>query len=304
MKRSVVVVGSLNMDLVIRAPRHPQPGETILGGEFSTFPGGKGANQAVAAARLGAMSTLVGRVGNDAFGDSLLDTLAQDGVNTTLVRRDARAPTGVALITVDEAGQNTIVVASGANGQLAPEDIGTAEAAIKETRVVVLQLEIPLPTVQRTIDLARKYGALVVLNPAPAQPLESKLLAGVDYLVPNQSELRLLTGLDDTAAGAKELREAGVKNVIVTLGEAGVAGFTEGGEFQLAAHEVQVVDTVAAGDAFVGALAVALMEGRTAREAARWGNAAGALAVMHEGAQPSLPRRAEVEDFLRDVSAD
>jgi ribokinase len=209
----------------------------------------------------------------------------------------------VALITLDEAGQNTIVVASGANFQVAPDDITAAEPVIKETRVVVLQLEIPLPAVQRAIDLARKHGAQVVLNPAPAQPLENKLLAGVDYLVPNENELALLTGQQDAAEGARQLREAGVKNVIVTLGDKGVMGFLENGVFQLEAHAVEVVDTVAAGDAFVGAFAVGLLEGRPAREAARWGNAAGALAVTRAGAQPSLPRRAEVEDFLRDATA-
>jgi ribokinase len=299
MKRSIVVVGSLNMDLVIRVPRHPLPGETIIGGEFGTFPGGKGSNQAVAAARLGAMVTMAGRVGQDAFGAALVESLAQDGVDTSQVRSDSHAATGVALITLDAAGENTIVVASGANARVAPEDVTACEAAIKEARVVLLQLEIPLPAVQRAIDLARKHGAQVVLNPAPAQPLEGKLLAGVDYLVPNQGELARLTGQNDERAAARQLRESGVKCVIVTQGEAGVLGLDEAGEFRVAAHKVEVVDTVAAGDAFVGAFAVALMEGRPAREAARWGNAAGALAVTRAGAQPSLPRRAEVEDLLR-----
>jgi ribokinase len=299
MSRTIVVVGSLNTDLVVRAPRLPQAGETLLGGEFSTFPGGKGANQAVAAARLGGIVTMVGRVGKDDFGEALVQGLAQNGVNTAQVRRDPQAATGVALITVDEAGQNTIVVASDANMHVTADDIHAAEPAIREARVMVLQLEIPLPAVQRAIDLARKHGVTVVLNPAPAQPLEHRLLAGVDYLIPNQGELALLAGLEDIPTAARHLREAGVRNVIVTLGGEGVLGLDEHGEFLLAAHPVQVVDTVAAGDAFVGAFAVALVEGRPAREAARWGNAAGALAVTRAGAQPSLPRRAEVEDFLR-----
>ena len=300
MNRAIVVVGSLNMDLVVHAPRHPQPGETLLGSNFNTFPGGKGANQAVAAARLGGMVSMVGRVGDDAFGEALIQTLAQDGVSTALVSRDPEAATGVALITVDERGQNTIVVAPGANGQMSPDDVTAADAVFAGAGAVVMQLECPLPAVQRAMTLARKHKALVVLNPAPAQPLEASVLKDLDYLIPNQSELALLTGQDDAAAAARQLRQAGVRNVVVTLGEAGVLVVDEAGEFRLPAHAVQAVDTVAAGDAFVGAFAVALLEGRSAREAARWGNGAGALAVTRPGAQPSLPRRAELEAFLRE----
>jgi ribokinase len=301
MTSHIVVVGSLNMDLVVRAPRHPQLGETVLGGEFRTFPGGKGANQAVAAARLGATVKMIGRVGPGGFGDSLLNTLMRDNVDTTRVRRDGKLRSGVALITVDANGQNTIVVASGANGELTPEDVTAGEAAFAGAAVLLLQLECPLAAVERAIELAKKHGAQVVLNPAPAQMLNATLLESVDYLVPNQTELALLTGVDDLAAtrnAASHLRAHGVKRVIVTLGEEGVLAVDDEGEFYLPAHRVTAVDTTAAGDAFVGALAVALMEGRSMREAVAWGNAAGGLTVTRPGAQPSLPTRAELEKFL------
>lgn len=293
----IVVVGSLNMDLVVRSPRHPQPGETLLGTEFHTFPGGKGANQAVAAARLGGQVKMIGRVGADAFGDALIQTLSQDGVDTRHIARLQDAPTGVALITVDAAGQNTIVVVPGANGELSPPDLLAAESAFESASVVVMQLEIPLLTVAYAADLARRHGACVVLNPAPAQPLGTTLKQ-VDVLIPNQPEAALLTGAASARDAAKRLRASGVRSVIVTLGEDGVLVVEGETETHLPPHRVSVVDTTAAGDAFVGAFAVALAEGRSTREAAAWGNAAGALAVTRAGAQPSLPTRAELEQFL------
>jgi len=192
MSGHIVVVGSLNMDLVVRVPRHPKLGETLLGGSFGTFPGGKGANQAVTSARLGGTVGMVGRVGADTFGDTLIRTLAQDSVDTTNVVWDHEAPTGVALITVDAAGQNAIVVAAGANARLCPEDIDTASAVFVGAAVVLLQLEVPLPSVAHAVELARRYDAQIVLNPAPAQPLDPALLAQVDYLIPNETELAVL----------------------------------------------------------------------------------------------------------------
>jgi ribokinase len=293
----IVVVGSLNMDLVVRSPRHPRPGETLLGSEFHTFPGGKGANQAVAAARLGGQVKMIGRVGADAFGKSLIQTLANDGVDTSQVKQIGAA-TGVALITVDDAGQNTIVVVPGANGELSPPDLLAAESAFEGASVVVMQLEIPLLTVTFAADLAHRHGARVILNPAPAQQLGSTLLKQVDVLVPNQPEAALLTGSALAGEAARQLLAAGVHSVIVTMGEDGVLIAEDETQAHLAAHRVTVVDTTAAGDAFVGAFAVALAEGRSTREAAAWGNAAGALAVTRSGAQPSLPTRAELERFL------
>ena len=294
----IVVVGSLNMDLVVRAPRHPQPGETLLGAEFRTFPGGKGANQAVAAARLGGQVKLIGRVGADAFGDALLETCTRDGVDTRHVERLEDAPTGVALITVDDAGQNTIVVVPGANGKLSPPDLLAAAPAFEGASVVVMQLEVPLLTVIYAADLARRHGARVVLNPAPAQPLSATGLEQVDVLIPNQSEAALLTGCASAGDAARRLIALGVRSVVVTMGERGVLIAEGETATLLPAHQVSVLDTTAAGDAFVGAFAVALAEGRTVLEAAAWGNAAGALAVTRAGAQPSLPARAELERFL------
>jgi ribokinase len=294
----ILVVGSLNMDLVVRSPRHPQPGETLLGTEFHTFPGGKGANQAVAAARLGGQVKLIGRVGADAFGNALLETLSQDGVDTRHVEQLQDALTGIALITVNDAGQNTIVVVPGANAKLSPPDLLSAAPSFEGASVVVIQLEIPLLTVTYAADLARRHGARVVLNPAPAQPLSATCLEQVDVLIPNQSEAALLTGCAAAGDAARRLMASGVRSVIVTMGEGGVLVVEDETATHLPAHRVSVVDTTAAGDAFVGAFAVALAEGRTVREAAAWGNAAGALAVTRAGAQPSLPARAELERFL------
>ncbi len=296
----IVVVGSLNMDLVVHASRHPQPGETILGSEFHTFPGGKGANQAVAAARLGGQVAMVGRVGRDDFGDALLHALSQDRVDTVHVLRDADSPTGCALITVDAAGQNTIVVVPGANGRLAAGEVFEAEEAFRGAAVLLVQLECPLPTVGRALELARDHGLRTVLNPAPAQPLEPALLFNVDYLVPNETELALLAGTDSSADAVHRLHRLGVRCIVVTLGDRGVLVSDERGEVHLPAHRVVPVDTTAAGDAFVGAFAVALTEGRTVEQAAAWGNAAGALAVTRRGAQPSLPTQAELIRFLQE----
>lgn len=299
MTPTIIVVGSLNMDLVVRAPRHPQPGETLIGSDFQTFPGGKGANQAVAAARLGARVRMIGRVGVDAFGEALLTAAQNDGVDTTFVQRDPDHPTGVALITLDAHGQNTIVVAPGANMQVSEADVERAEAVFAGADALLMPLECPLEAVMAATRLARKYGVKVILNPAPARPLPAELLAQLDYLTPNQPELQTLAGGEtDVAAAIAKLRQQGVKSVVVTLGEHGALLVRDDQSVQLPAFQVPVVDTVAAGDAFVAAFCVALAEGKPPREAVRWGNAAGALAVTRAGAQPSLPSRVEVVRLL------
>lgn len=305
-KPSICVVGSLNMDLVIRTPHLPAPGETVSGGPFATHPGGKGANQAVAAARLGAAVTMVGRIGGDAFGERLRAELAQAGIATDHVIALPDVASGVALIAVETGGQNSIIIAPGANGELTPAAVDAASTAITAARVLLLQLETPLPAVQRAAELAQAAGTIVVLNPAPAVPLPSELLARVDYLIPNEHEAALLLGEDiptraDAGAAAARLREyTGVCAVVITLGEQGaVLAQAEGETKYVQPHPVTPLDTTAAGDAFVGAFAVALAEGRTPAEAMRWGNAAGALTVTRAGAQPSLPTRAEVETLLR-----
>lgn len=303
MPAHVVVVGSLNMDLVVRAPRIPAPGETIIGGEFRTAPGGKGANQAVAAARLGARVAMVGRVGEDDFADQLLGGLDADHVNHQGVARDSGSPTGVALIVVDDGGQNSIVVAPGANMRVSPGDVDAAEQTIAAADVLLLQLEIPLDAVQHAAEVAHDHGVTVVLNPAPARDLPAGLLSRVDVLIPNESETGLLTGLPvgsgaelRDAAGA--LLEQGVSTAILTLGARGALLATGSGLESIPAFRVQAVDTTAAGDAFAGGFAVALAEGKPLAEAVRWGNAAGALATTRLGAQPSLPRRGELEELL------
>jgi ribokinase len=301
----VVVVGSLNMDLVVRVPRMPAPGETIFGSDFQTFPGGKGANQAVAAARLGAQVTMIGRVGADAFGERLLANLKTEDVDVTHVQSDQEAATGIAMITVDESGQNSIIVASGANMQLTPQDVATAWRSIEQVDVVVMPLEVSLPCIEQAARLAGASGARVVLNPAPAQHLSDDLLRRVDLLAPNESETALLTQMavntiEQAEQAARALQAKGVGAVVLTLGSRGALLLDgESPGRHLPAHTVEVLDTTAAGDAFVAALAVGLAEGASLDKAARLANAAGALAVTRMGAQPAMPTRTEVDQLLQ-----
>ena len=303
MTARVTVVGSLNMDLAVCAARIPQPGETILGGAFHTVPGGKGANQAVAAARLGAHVAMVGRVGEDDFGGLLLEGLAAEGIDAIHVIKDPGAATGVALIVVDDQGQNAIVVVSGANARLSPADVAASREPITAASALLLQLESPLAAIEWAAEVARAHGVTVILNPAPARALPPDLLERVDVLIPNEIEAALLTGLPvadlaQARAAATALREMGAGTVVLTLGERGALLATGEDARLCPAFPVEVVDTTAAGDAFVAGLAVALGEGQVLVEAVRWGNAAGALATTVLGAQPSLPRRRDVELLL------
>jgi ribokinase len=298
----IVVVGSLNMDLVLRVERLPQPGETVLGGAYETHPGGKGANQAVAAARLGGRVRMVGRVGEDAFGQSLKAGLAREGVDTTWIR-ESPGPSGVAFILVDPRGQNQIAVAPGANARLTPGDL--PEEAFREARVLLLQLEVPLETVERAVALGREAGARVLLNAAPVQSLPPGVLHGVDLLLVNEVEAGQLAGAspprspEEGLALARRLRDLVPRaRVVLTLGAQGAVWWGEGGG-HIPAFPVEAVDATAAGDAFAGALAVALAEGMKTEAALRFASAAGALAATRPGAQPSLPRRTEVNAFLR-----
>lgn len=305
---NIVVVGSLNMDLVVRIPQIPRLGETLLGGVFKTFPGGKGANQAVAAARLGGHVTMIGCVGDDSFGMELWATLAREGIETRHVLVQSDVATGVALIEVDGQGQNSIAVASGANLCLTSADVETAMQTIDHFDVLVMPLETPLETVYTAAQIASKRGAKVLLNPAPAQVLEESLLQRVDALIPNEHELALMTGVqvqtpDDIRRAAENLRMLGVKNLLVTLGSQGSAFFDSvGQETLIPAYPVLAVDTTAAGDCYVGALAVGLCEGKPIAAAAAFASAAAALSATREGAQPSLPHRDEVEEFLHERS--
>ena len=297
----VVVVGSINMDLMVRSPRFALAGETILGHAFHTIPGGKGANQAVAARRMGAEVAMVGRVGGDEFGLTLRRNLAAQGIATERLQVTAGESSGVALITVDDNGENTIIVVPGANGRLTVEDIEAARGLIAGANILLMQLEIPLPAVERAARIASASGVTVVLNAAPACSLPPGLLSLVDYLVVNETEALLIAGAARVSPedAARTLHAAGVRNVVVTLGRQGsLLVHSEGESVAVPTFPVRAVDTTAAGDAFTGACAVALAEGMPAPEALRWGNAAGAISVTREGAQPSLPMRVEVEQFL------
>lgn len=300
MSSNVVVVGSCNMDLVTRAERLPRRGETVAGSLFGTFLGGKGLNQAVAARRMGASVAMVARVGDDSFGRQVSVALEAEGVARAHVLIDPDAGTGTATIVVDQqSGDNCIIVVSGANGALGAADVDAAADPIGGARVVLLQLEVPLDTVLRGAELARAAGATVLLTPAPARPLPDRLLALVDVLLPNQTELGTLLGDEvEPASGAQTLLERGCGAVLVTLGEQGALLVTPGGRQTIAPFPVSAVDTVAAGDAFAGTLAALLAEAMPLAEAARWAAAAGALAVTREGALPSLPYRADVQRLL------
>ena len=297
----VVVVGSANADMVVRVPQLPIPGETLLGGAFALVPGGKGANQAVAASRLGAVVTFVGCVGADGFGDMLVLNLENEGVDTRFVVRDPDAPTGVALITVDETfGENTIVVAPGANARLSPALVDMAAAAIRDADIVLCQLEIPLGTVLTAFQIARAAGKQTLLNPAPAQMLSDELLSAASVLTPNQTEAAQILGGDyDPSAAALMLKHRGVESVVITLGSAGARLVTSASNLGIPAFPAEhVVDTTAAGDCFAGALAVALGEGQSLEDAVKFASAAASLSVETEGAQPSLPNRLAVNKRL------
>jgi ribokinase len=301
MRSEIVVVGSLNADLVTRVERFPAPGETVTALDFAIHPGGKGANQAFAAARLGGRVAMLGCVGRDAYGERLTKSLLSAGVDVSTVNRDAEAPTGLALITLDASGENQIVVVPGANGRLSPELVQANEARIASAAVVLLQLEVPLGVVLAAARIAREGGAAVILDPAPAQPLPASLLKCVDFLTPNESELQTLTGRavgNQAEHAARSLADGGPLRVIVKMGEVGAHLVEANGQAFWPALRVEAVDATGAGDAFNAALAVALAEGRSLPEAGRLAVAAGALCVTRAGAQPSMPTRQEVETAL------
>lgn len=307
MKPAIVVVGSLNMDFLVRVEHLPAPGETVLGREFRMIPGGKGANQACAAGKLARdpVVRMVGRVGYDLFADQLKASLAAAGVDVSAVAGTRAQPTGVALIAVEESGQNSIVVASGANHVFSASDVPGCRASFEGARWALLQLETPLPAVAAALALAREAGARTILDPAPAQPLALELLRSVDILTPNESEAFLLLGepLRRVHPGearelARRVLELGPAAVVLKLGDQGCLYRDPHCEIHSPGFRVQAVDTTAAGDTFNGALAVALTEGCELGVALRFANAAAALSVTRPGAQASIPARAEVEQLL------
>jgi ribokinase len=297
--KPVVVVGSLNMDLVMRVPRVPVGGETLNGHEFRTLPGGKGANQAVACARLGAQVCMIGQVGDDGFGHTLRDGLSADGIDVSGVALTAGMDTGVAMILVEDVGQNRIVLAAGANGALSEVDIDAHCAVIQNAAMLVVQLEIPMPAVQHAIAIAYAAGVPVLLNPAPAALLPEVIWSQVAIFVPNETEASMLAGMpvSDTASAyeaARIFRQRGVACVLVTLGKQGVAIVDDSGERHLPAQIVKAVDTTAAGDTFIGGLTAGLAEGLSLDAAVSLGQRASALCVTRLGAQPSIPYRWEL----------
>jgi len=301
--KRVLVIGSSNTDMIIRVPRIPRPGETILGGAFSMAAGGKGANQAVAAARAGGQVTFVARVGDDIFGERALAGFRADGIDTRFVLATPGAASGIALIHVDERGENSISVASGANALLSPGDLDRADEAFAASGIVLLQLESPLATVEAAVGKAGERGVPVILNPAPARPLDGDLLRGVSVLTPNEHEAATLTGIEvEDERGLREaaarIRARGPRTVVITLGERGAYASSEGFEGLVPAFKAEPVDTTAAGDVFNGALAVALAEARPLGEALRFAQAAAAISVTRPGAQPSAPTRVEIEALL------
>jgi ribokinase len=294
----LIVIGSSNTDLIVRSARLPAAGETVLGGDLVTAAGGKGANQAVAAARLGAPVTFVGRVGGDMFGQQAAASLKREGLDLRYLVRDPDAPSGVALIVVDDAGQNLIAVAPGANHRLTPADVAAAQPAIASAKVMLLQLEVPLETVFAAAQAGRAAGLTVVLNPAPAQSLPAELYPLLDFITPNEHEAAALTGQAEPEAAARTLLACGVHTVITTLGAAGALVADSSGMRRVPGFRVQAVDTTAAGDAFNGGLAVALARNDDLEAAVRYAHAVAALSVTRAGAQPSLPTAAEVLELL------
>jgi ribokinase len=304
----IVVIGSINTDMVVRSSQIPVPGQTLMGHSFLSTGGGKGANQAVAAARLGANVSLIAKIGADTFGEMAIENFRKEGINTEHIYTDSNAPSGVAFIVVDDKGENIIVVAPGANAKLNEKDIQVAEVVIKEADIILLQLEIPMTSVAEGIMLAKRHARMIMLNPAPAVPIPEEILHSVNIITPNQTEALALTGIavNDiiTAQQACDvLHGKGIPTVIVTMGEQGayvssqkykglVTGFNAGA----------AVDTVAAGDTFCGGLAVAIAEGESLQDAVRFANAAAALSVTKTGAQVSIPARTEVEFLLNQVS--
>ena len=299
----IVVVGSSNTDMIIKLDKIPVPGETVLGGKFSTAAGGKGANQAVAAARAGGIVTFIASVGNDSLGAQAIEGFRRDGINVEYIKRVENVASGVALIFVDKTGENSIAVASGANAVLNPEDIQGSKQVISQAKILLMQLETPIETVTRAAQLAHEAGVKVILNPAPAQSLDDELLKMVSILTPNETEAELLTGIKvEDEAGAKKaagiLLGKGIDAVLITLGARGV--FLAVGEKRelIPGFKVDAVDTTAAGDVFNGALTVALAENKAFDEAIRFANAAAALSVTKLGAQPSAHSREEIDAFL------
>lgn len=299
--KNICVIGSLNMDLVVNVDTMPKPGQTIIGSNFKEVPGGKGANQAVAMARLNGNVSMIGKVGEDGFGQTLINSLKNDKVDTTYIQT-AKGATGVALITVDKNAQNSIVVSSGANFEVKEDDIDNNIEAIKNSDIVVLQLETPLNTIKYALNKAKELNKYTILNPAPAVKLDDEIIKNVDLLTPNETELEIISGVsieteEDIQKAAQIMIEKGVKELIVTLGSKGSLYINKEKSMFKKAYKVEAVDTTAAGDSYTGALAVALSQDKNIEDAMDFASKVGALSVLKEGAQSSLPTLEDVKNF-------
>ena len=299
--KNICVIGSLNMDLVVNVDTMPKSGQTIIGNNFKEVPGGKGANQAVAMARLNGNVTMIGKVGEDGFGQTLINSLKNDKVDTTYIQT-AKGATGVALITVDKNAQNSIVVSPGANFEVKEDDIDNNIEAIKNSDIVVLQLETPLDTIKYALNKAKELNKYTILNPAPAVKLDDEIIKNVDLLTPNETELEIISGVsieteEDIQKASQIMIEKGVKELIVTLGSKGSLYINKEKSMFKKAYKVEAVDTTAAGDSYTGALAVALSQEKGMEEAMDFASKVGALSVLKEGAQSSLPTLEDVENF-------
>lgn len=306
--KKIVVVGSSNTDLIIKVPEIPRPGETLLGGEFRTFPGGKGANQAVAAARAGGEVVFIAAVGDDPYGEEAIRGYKSDRINTTHIKVCQGTPSGIAMITISEKGENAITVASGANALLLPADLEEAGEVFQEAAYLLIQLETPLETVQKAVELCTEFNTRVILNPAPAAELSNEILKRISIITPNETEAERLTGIvvkdESTASEAAEaLHVHGIETVIITMGAAGayLSDRTTGTWKMVPGFRVDAVDTTAAGDVFNGQLAVSLSEGRELEKAVIEAHAAAALSVQKLGAQSSIPMREETNDYLEKI---
>ena len=299
--KNICVIGSLNMDLVVNVDTMPKPGQTIIGSNFKEVPGGKGANQAVAMARLNGNVSMIGKVGEDGFGQTLINSLKNDKVDTTYIQT-AKGATGVAFITVDKNAQNSIVVSPGANFEVKEDDIDNNIEAIKNSDIVVLQLETPLNTIKYALNKAKELNKYTILNPAPAVKLDDEIIKNVDLLTPNETELEIISGVsieteEDIQKAAQIMIEKGVKELIVTLGSKGSLYINKEKSMFKKAYKVEAVDTTAAGDSYTGALAVALSQDKNIEDAMDFASKVGALSVLKEGAQSSLPTLEDVKNF-------
>ena len=298
----IVVVGSANTDFVLQVQELPSPGQTVLGDQFTIARGGKGANQAVAAARLGADVTFVARLGKDSFGNEAIAAYQQDGIRTDFIVRDPDMHSGVALIVVNRKGENTVSVGPNANSRLSPADVFAADAIIREADCLLVQLEIPLETVQAALDIAYRHHVRTILNPAPARQIPLEILKLVDTLTPNETEAAILAGQNPPPTGHDSLPHLAsilnIPNLVVTLGAKGACILQSGKPTYISSFPVLPVDTTAAGDAFNGALAVGLARGESLPQAVQYACAAGAVTATRLGAQPSLPTREELDQFI------